>query len=123
MQRIGIDIIEIERIERAIIRWGDSFLRRIYTDAEISAYGSRPPSLAARFAGKEAVMKLLGSKGPGWREIEILSRPEGEPYVQLYGRAQSEAGRLGFKEIAISLSHSKEYAIASVAAVSAPKSH
>ena len=115
-QYTGIDIIEIDRIRRAVGRWGERFLQRIYTDKEITLYRKKPPSLAARFACKEAVMKLLGTgrKGVGWREIETLSHPSGKPLVNLYGRAQHQANELGIKEIAVSLSHSKEYAIASV---------
>ena len=111
----GIDIIEISRIKRAIARWGERFLRRVYTDAELRLCSKSPQALAARFACKEAVMKLLGTgrKGVSWREIETLSHQSGKPLVNLYGRAKSEASKLGVKEIAVSLSHSKEYAIAS----------
>ena len=111
----GIDIIEIARIEKAIIRWGEAFLHRVYTELEIKLYRRSPSSLAARFAGKEAVMKLLGTgrNGVNWLEIETLAHPNGEPLLNLYGRAQSEANKLGLKEITVSLSHSKEYAIAS----------
>jgi len=117
MQYIGIDIIEIDRIEKAIARWRESFLHRVYTDAELKLYHKKPLSLAARFAGKEAVMKALGTgaKGVSWREIEILSDPSGKPVVHLYGRAQNRANGLGLNNLAISLSHSKEYAIACVA--------
>ena len=113
---IGVDIIEIGRIKEAVERWGDRFLRRIYTEAELAAYRHKPASLAARFAGKEAVMKLLGTgiRGTGWREIETLSLSSGQPRVNLYGRAQSKATELGIREIAVSLSHSREYAIALV---------
>ena len=112
----GIDIIEIARIKKAIARWGECFLHRIYTDNELRLYGKSPQSLAARFACKEAVMKLLGTgrKGISWREIETLSYPSGKPLVNLYGRAKREANKLGVKEIAVSISHSKEYAIVSV---------
>ncbi len=117
MHHIGIDIIEITRIEKAIARWGESFLHRVYTDPELRLYRKKPSSLAARFAGKEAVMKLLGTgrKGVSWREIEILSDPSGKPSVYLYGKAQNQANGLGLDSLAISLSHSKEYAIAFVA--------
>jgi len=116
MQHIGVDIIEIDRIEKAIARWGDRFLNRIYTDAELELCRKKPSALAARFAGKEAVMKLLGTgiKGVCWKDIETLSHPSGKPLVNLYGGAQAEAERLGLKGIAISLSHSREYAIAMV---------
>ncbi|MEE8318162.1 MAG: holo-ACP synthase [Dehalococcoidales bacterium] len=116
----GIDIIEIGRIRQVIDRWGETFLRRIYTEAELEKYAGKPASLAARFACKEAVMKLLGTgrNGVGWREIETLSHPGGKPLVNLYGRAQSKADELGISEIAVSLSHSKEYAIASASSLS-----
>jgi len=117
---IGVDIIEIGRIQEAVNNWGERFLRRIYTDAELAAYRHKPSSLAARFACKEAVMKLLGTgiMGVHWREVETLSHPSGRPLVNLYGKAQSKADELGIKEIAVSLSHSKEYAIACVSAFS-----
>jgi len=114
MRYIGIDVIEIARIEKAIARWGESFLRRVYTDLELKLYRKKPSSLAARFASKEAVMKLLGTgtKGVSWREIETLSHPSGKPRLNLYGRAKVKAKRLGLKGVAISLSHSREYAVA-----------
>jgi holo-[acyl-carrier protein] synthase len=116
----GIDIIEIARIKKAVARWGESFLRRVYTDSELKLYREKPASLAARFACKEAVMKLLGTgrRGIHWREIETLSHPSGKPLLNLYGNAQSKASELEIKEIAVSLSHSKEYAIASVSGIS-----
>jgi holo-[acyl-carrier protein] synthase len=111
---IGTDIIEIERIRQAIARWGERFLNRVYTEAELRVYGHRVHSLAASFAGKEAVMKLLGTgnRGVVWREIEILYHTSGKPYVGLSGRAKTEAQKLGIKEIDVSLSHSREYATA-----------
>ena len=113
---IGIDIIEISRIEKAIARWGESFLQRVYTEPEIKSYRQKPSSLAARFAGKEAVIKALGTTTSGIRlkEIEILSQPGGQPLVRLHGRAQSQAEHLSLDKLAISLSHSREYAIAMV---------
>ena len=111
---IGTDIIEIARIKQAINRWGERFLRRIYTEPELSLYSQSPQSLAARFAGKEAVMKLLGTEriGASWQDIETLAHPSGKPSIKLYGRAKKEADRLGIKEIDISLAHSRDYAIA-----------
>ena len=115
MHYTGIDIIEIARIKKAIVRWGERFLHRVYTDPELRLCRQNPSSLAARFACKEAVMKLLGTgrKGVSWREIETLSHPSGQPLVNLHGRAQNQAKKLGLKGIAVSLSHSKEYAVAS----------
>ena len=116
MHYIGVDIIEIARIERAIARWGEKFLHRVYTEPELRLYRAKPSSLAARFAGKEAVIKSVGAQteGLGWRNIEILSEPSGRPVVHLYGKAKSQADDLGLNRLAISLSHSKEYAIAFV---------
>lgn len=117
MQYIGIDIIEIARIKKAVARWGEGFLHRVYTEPELKLSYQKPSSLAAHFAGKEAVMKALGTgtKGIGWREIEILSDPRGKPLVHLYGKAQNRAHGLGLNHLAVSLSHSREYAIACVA--------
>jgi holo-[acyl-carrier protein] synthase len=112
MQHVGVDIVEIARIERAIARWGQDFLKRVYTEPELRQYGTRPPSLAARFSGKEAVIKALGSRDVGLKEIEILSGSSGKPQVRLYGRAESQARELGLAGLAISLSHCREYAIA-----------
>ncbi len=116
MHYIGIDIIEIARIEKVIARWGEGFLYRIYTESELKLCHKKPSFLAARFAGKEAVIKAIGTqtKGIGWREIEILAEPSGKPLVHLYGKAQNQADSLGLSKFAISLSHSKEYAVAFV---------
>ena len=112
----GVDIVEIDRIESAITKWSGRFLRRVYTEQEIEVCRGWIPALAVRFAGKEAVMKALGTgaKGVSWREIEILPDSRGKPLVYLHDRAQARARELNLGELAISLSHSKEYAIASV---------
>ena len=91
-------------------------MRRIYTEEELRICRNRTPALAVRFAAKEAVMKALGTgtKGVAWREIEVLSNSDGKPLVCLHGRALKKAEELGLGEFAISLSHSREYAIASV---------
>jgi len=114
---IGTDIIEIARVRQAIDRWGERFLRRVYTEPELNLYGRRAHSLAASFASKEAVMKVLGTgnRGVAWREIETLYHPSGKP--RLNGRAKAEASRLGIKEIDVSLSHSREYATATAIGV------
>ncbi|MBN1856896.1 MAG: holo-ACP synthase [Dehalococcoidia bacterium] len=114
MAEIGVDIIEIPRIEEAINRFGLRFLRRVYTEKEIETYRTRVSSLSTRFAAKEAVMKVLGTGmyGVGWKDIEILSAPSGKPMVHLHGRAQERLGSLGLKSITVSLSDSKEQAIA-----------
>jgi holo-[acyl-carrier protein] synthase len=118
MLSAGVDIIEIERVQRAISRWGNRFLDRIYTAAEIKLCRGRAPELSARFAGKEAISKALGTGlvGISWREMEILSDPRGKPLVRLHGRAAARASKLGLSEFAISLSHSQDYAVALVVA-------
>ncbi len=112
----GIDIIEIDRIEDAVTHWGEHFLQRIYTQKELGYCCGWAPSLAAIFSGKEAVMKALGSgvRGISWREIEILPDNLGKPLVHLHGNALKRAQTLNLGELAISLSHSKEFAVASV---------
>ncbi|MDY6893085.1 MAG: holo-ACP synthase [Chloroflexota bacterium] len=113
---VGVDIIEIERIEQAVSAWQGSFLKRIYTEAELESCHSVIPSLAARFAAKEATMKALGinSRGLNWRDIEVLSNNNGAPLVQLHGRAYKKAEELGVTGISVSMSHSKQYAVAFV---------
>ena len=116
MLHTGVDIIEITRIKRIIDRWGMRFLGRIYTEPELRLCRGKPSSLASRFAGKEAVMKTLGTgiKGISWREIEILAEPSGQPIVNLHGKARIRAANLGLESLAISLSDSKEHAVAFV---------
>ena len=114
VQHIGVDIIEIKRIEEAIQHFGSSFLERTYTAREIECYKEKLPSLAARFSGKEAVIKALDAPGISPRDIEILSAPDGKPLITLYGRAREKAEKLGLAGLDISLSHSREYAVAFV---------
>lgn len=113
---LGIDIIEITRIVAALDEWGDRFRCRIYTEQELARYRDRPKSLAARFAAKEAVMKALGTgvRGVGWKDIEVLPDRRGKPTVTLYGRGLARAQDLGITVWEISLTHSKELAVASV---------
>ncbi len=111
---IGTDIIEISRVRRSIERYGERFLNRVFTKDELKIYGRHAHSLAASFASKEAVMKVLGTgnRGVAWREIETLYHPSGKPLIRLNGRAKKVAEKLGITEIDVSLSHSKEYATA-----------
>jgi holo-[acyl-carrier protein] synthase len=120
---VGVDLIEIRRVERALQRHGDRFLERVFTPAELLYTRKRVPELAARFAAKEAVSKALGvgvrllaPYGIRWQEAEILGDWRGRPSVTLSGRAAERAAELGITEWAVSLSHSKEYAIAFVVA-------
>ena len=112
----GVDIIEIKRIEGALARFGERFLKRVFTDAEIALYRKSGEALAARFSGKEAVMKTLGLKYLPWKDIEILPDPRGKPLVYLHNKAQARSRELKLSEIALSLSHCHEYAVASAVA-------
>ena len=114
----GVDIIEISRVGEVLERYGRRFLERIYTPDEIAYCRERPPNLAARFAAKEATMKALGTgvRGVGWKDIEVVRRPSGAPAIVLRGRAKARARLLGVEEISVSLSHSREYAVAFVVA-------
>jgi len=116
MHYIGVDIVEIDRIEKAVACWGERFLHRLYTDSELKLCGNSSSSLATHFAGKEAVIKALGgrSRGFNWREIEILSNPRGKPLVHLHGNTRNQASALGLDSFAISLSDCEQYAIAFV---------
>mgnify|MGYP001766319046 FL=1 len=117
--RTGIDLIEIERVERAIQRHGERFLQRVFTPVELAQAGSSAESLAARFAAKEATAKALGTGigAVGWLEIEMLRECDQPPTLRLSGSAARRAAELGLTEWAISLSHTRELAIASVVAM------
>ena len=113
---VGVDIVEIDRIASAVERWGERFLNRVYTEAELAYCQGRAERLAARFAAKEAVMKALGTglQGVGWLDVEVV-RPRGQaPTIALHGRAVERAQALDFQQLAVSLSHSRAYAVASV---------
>lgn len=114
----GIDIVEIARVEKALKRWGERFLRRVFTRQERLRYGVLAPELAARFAAKEAVSKALGTgvRGVSWQEIETLGDERGKPVLILSGRAAERARELGLRTWAVSLSHSRDNAIALVVA-------
>jgi len=119
MTSIGIDIIEIERVESAINQWQERFLHRIYTGNELILCRGRASSLASRFAAKEAVMKVLGTgtKGISWKHIEILNDSQGKPVIKLHGNAEIKARELKLKEFSISLSDSKQCAVATAIGV------
>ena len=112
MQYVGVDIVEISRIGAAVSLHGEKFLKRVYTPAELSCYRHNLPSLAARFSAKEAVIKALGGGGLRLAEIEVLSAPDGKPVLTLYGKARTKAARLGLTTLDVSLSHTRDYAVA-----------
>lgn len=115
---VGVDIIEIERVARVLGQHGERFLNRVYTPAEVKYSRGRVPELAARFAAKEAISKALGTglRGVDWREMEILPDRRGKPLVFLHGRALERAKYLGLNHFAVSLSHSRDFAVAFVVA-------
>lgn len=118
MLRTGVDLIEVERIRRTAERYGERFTERCFTAAERHHCGWRYPALAARFAAKEAVAKALGT-GIGdvkWIEIEVLHDARGRPEVKLHGAAAALARELGLTEWELSLSHTREHAVAFVVA-------
>jgi holo-[acyl-carrier protein] synthase len=116
----GIDIAEVERIAKAIERYGDRFLQRIFTERErqyCESKANRIERYAARFAAKEAAMKALGtgwSGGIRWQDIEICREPGGRPTIKFHGKAAAIAANLGAKRVALSISHTLAQAIAQV---------
>jgi len=124
----GIDLIEIQRIEKALERHGERFLKRIFSETELERlvkYKERQVNpriitaeVAARFAAKEACSKALGTGiGPvSWKEMEILNEPSGKPILRLSGKAAQIAGFLGYTSWSVSLTHTKGMAGAVVVA-------
>lgn len=116
---IGIDIIEIERVKDSVEKYGDSFLKRVFTPKEIQYCRSKKaikfPELAVRFAAKEAYSKAIGTgikhfgkknDGLAWLEIEVANEPSGKPFLLIKGKSSPK--------VQLSLSHSRDYAVASV---------
>lgn len=126
----GVDIVEIRRMERAVTRWGTRFLQRVFTPNEQRDCGARVPSLAARWAAKEATAKALGvglvglgvvpqpveERAVKLQEIEVQRAPTGQPLLILHGGAAARAAALGWRSVSLSLSHSRDYAVAFVVA-------
>jgi holo-[acyl-carrier protein] synthase len=116
----GVDIAEVGRIKAAVERFGERFLRRVFTAAEVRYCMGKPNSaerLAARFAAKEAGMKAIGTglrHGVTWQDVEVLRMPGQRPVLKFNGKAAEFATRLGCKRTHLSLSHTKEQAIAHV---------
>jgi holo-[acyl-carrier protein] synthase len=110
----GIDIIEVDRIDQAILRHGERFFDRFYTPQELIDSGGRTPALAARFAMKEAVAKALGT-GIGkvsWKDIEVRLDDNRKPELYLHGEAEVVAGEMGIASWSISISHTHYHAVA-----------
>lgn len=123
MLRSGVDIIEVYRIDRAILRHGQRFFDRFFTEQELIDCGGRTPALAARFAAKEAVAKALGTGigEVGWKEIEIVNGARREPILLLHGGAYRVADELNLAHWSVSLSHTHEHAVA--VAVALPRAN
>jgi holo-[acyl-carrier protein] synthase len=122
MLSTGIDIIEVDRIDRAILRHGKRFFDRFFTSQELIDASGRTPALAARFAVKEAVAKALGTGigKVGWKDIEVRLNKGGKPELYLFGEARSVAKELGIESWSVSISHTHFHAVAVVVA-SGPK--
>ena len=119
----GIDLVDFARIESMIERHGQRFLGRIFTARERSdaeAVSSRIEKLAGRFAAKEAILKLIGTGWRGkiaWTDIEVVNNPLGEPIVNVGGEVKRIADEAGIEQITISITHTANFAIASVVAL------
>jgi holo-[acyl-carrier protein] synthase len=122
---VGIDIIEIARIERTYRDFGERFLNRVFTERERDRYRGRINELAARFAAKEATSKALGTGivGIRWREMEVLPNRRGKPVLILHGQAAERARLLGLTDFSVSLTHSRTDAMAFVVAVNRMQAH
>ncbi len=120
---IGADIIECERIERMLDKHGDTFRRRVYTVGEIDYCAGRKAEAqhyAGRWAAKEAVLKSLGTgwaHGIQWTDVEVVNQQGGKPNIVLSGRAKQISEQLGIREIMISISHCRSYAVAYATAI------
>jgi len=114
--KCGLDLVEVSRIEKAIDNGGDNFLTRIYTNSELLACKQNFQSLAGYFAAKEAVAKALGTglmtQGIKFVDIEIVKDELNAPLVVLAGAAKARYDEMGGQDIAISITHEKEYAAA-----------
>jgi len=106
----GVDITEVTRLKKAILKWQDAFLSKVYTPAELRnarAHGFMYQHLAGRFAAKEAIFKALGNKDLTWQDLEIVNDREGRPHCSILNGKGANA------RVHLSISHVKEYAVAS----------
>lgn len=120
MLATGVDIIEIERVERSINRFGDKMRNRIFTPQEQAYCANRMTSLAGRYAVKEAVSKALGT-GIGdvsWTDIEVVNDERGKPELTLHNNAKALASKQGLDQWSISISHTSTHAIGFAVAIS-----
>jgi len=116
----GIDLAEVARIREAIERYGDRFVRRIYTAGEIAyveSKANRFERYAGRFAAKEAGMKAIGTGWKGgvrWQDFEVSNLASGRPTLRLHGEAARRAEKMGVKTISLSITHTAELGMAHV---------
>jgi len=129
----GVDLVELARIEQAVGRWGERFLRRVYTANELNDCQGRVSSLAARWAAKEAAAKALGVGVQGfgaadvvgagialrWTDLEVRRAEHGRPQLVLHGGAVQRAVTLHWHSVSLSLAHGRDYAVAFVVAQAA----
>ena len=123
---VGIDLVMVSRVEASLSRFGERFLRRVFTEGEIAYATSSPAAtaerLAARFAAKEATIKALdlgaGHVGIGWRQIEVAREDSGKCRLILHGAARAAADDAGVAELSVSLTHEGDYSAAVVLAIS-----
>jgi holo-[acyl-carrier protein] synthase len=125
---LGLDVTEIDRVAAVLARYGDRFLNRVFTAGEI-AYCQRhrdpAPSLAARFASKEAAMKALGTgaaRGVGWRDVEVVRHPGRAPQLRLHGGAASRFAEMGGRSSLMTITHAGNLAVAQVLLLGSPAS-
>lgn len=115
MPQVGVDVIEVERIREAVERFGERFLKRVFTSVELDyCFRMKDPyvHLAGRFCAKEAFAKALRTgigRGVTWRQIEVRNEPSGAPYYALYGKARELLGR---RNALLSISHTRQVAVA-----------
>lgn len=119
---LGTDLIEIERVQQSLTRFGQRFMERVFTEGEIAYCQQKKhsaESFAARFAAKEATAKALGTgiaRGISWQEIEVRRNPGERPTLNLTGRAAERADSMGVRHLHLSLTHSRDVAMAVVVA-------
>jgi holo-[acyl-carrier protein] synthase len=114
---VGIDIVNVSRMKEAVDRWGERFLKRVFTENEIAhCYEKKNPfpSLSVRFAAKEAVIKAIGSRISAFTTMEILNDPHGKPFMRTSGKLEAFFREHSLQVPHVSLSHEKEYGIAFV---------
>jgi holo-[acyl-carrier protein] synthase len=117
---IGVDMVNIQRIEHVMTRWGDLFLGRVFTEKEIRWCQKRVRPVecfATRFAAKEAFLKALGwglRNGIQWKDIEVGNDPMGKPFLSLYNKGKQALETLGIQKSHLTLSHERLYAVAYV---------